>query len=154
MSKKFKLKNEKLWEIIKEQSGLKRKKKALQYECSHKDRKGAVSVKYMHDPDNKFLFRCKQCRKKIDLGILDEDKKGALDTQLKNARKTIISFVDLVKLQSGPKDKKVLEVLANGLKALDVNYHLLKKLIKPNKAKKKLGRHKLNVMYGGKSVLD
>jgi hypothetical protein len=108
----------------------------------------------MHDPENKFLFRCRQCRKKIDLSILDEHENGALEVQLKKARKAMISFVDLVKLQSGPKDKKVLDVLASGLKALDVNYHLLKKLIRPNKQKKKLGRHKLNVMYGGKSVLD
>jgi len=151
---KKKLKNEKIFEIKEAQSGLRRKKKAIQYDCPHKDHKGNVTVKYKNDSEHPYLFKCKQCRAKIDLAILNTEERGELKDQLKGAKKTIESFINLAKIQSNKNDKEILKIFAETQKRNDITYRLLKKLIKPNIQNKKRKKHRLNVSYGSKTLYN
>ena len=147
-------KNNKLAELLElsnAQKGLKIKKKAIQYECPHKDRKGNWMLKQVRGND--FVFKCKLCKdKKVDLSILDASK-GSINEQLKGAFKVFKSGVDLAKIQSNSKDTKTVEILASTLKTLYACRTILKKALKQEKPnRKKGGKRNINVASGGKTL--
>ena len=86
MGKKDKNRLAELLELATQSKTLKAKKKAIQFECCHKDRKGNFALKAT---DKDYVFKCKICKdKKVDLSIMDPAK-GSIEDQLKAAFKTI-----------------------------------------------------------------
>ena len=74
-----------LYELAEQAKGIKMKKKAVQFACCHKDKKGNFRLKPVKDSKNQYLFKCKICKdRKVDLSILNQ-KEGTIKEQLKAA---------------------------------------------------------------------
>jgi hypothetical protein len=160
MSKKKKFKKtwgtEEIYEIISAKRGLNLKKKAIQFDCPHKDKKGNYALRHINNSSNKYLFKCKICKDhKIDLSILDTEHNGPVYDQIKAAFNKFKSAIDLAKLQSNSKDEKILEIFSSTLKKMDATKRILKKTLKQSnkKGKKKFQKVGLNVTSGGHSIL-
>ena len=156
MGKKKKFDQNILYELTKEAKGIRMKKKAVQYACCHKDKKGNYRLKRVKG-DNPYLYKCKICKdKKIDLSILNYKENGSGREQIKKAFRTLKSSADLIKLQTnGAKDEKVIEMVVDFEKKLYAYCKLTKKALKPNKkASKKFAKYNVNVTSGGKSLFN
>mgnify|MGYP006336792429 FL=1 len=150
MGKKDKNRLAELLELATQSKTLKAKKKAIQFECCHKDRKGNFALKAT---DKDYVFKCKICKdKKVDLSIMDPAK-GSIEDQLKAAFKTIKSACDLAKMQSSNKDAKTIELISTSLKKTWATIKVLKKALKSNGSKKKkFKKRNMNVATGGRSL--
>lgn len=147
MSKKNK--SAELLELFMQQRGIKMKKKAIQFECPHKDRKGNIKLK---TTNKMYVYKCKICKdKKVDLSIADISK-GSINDQINAAYRTFKSAIDLAKIQSSSKDTKTLEMLASTLKKIWSTKRVLKKVLEPAKGKKKFVKRGVNVATGGSSL--
>ena len=163
MGKKKKFDQNILYELTKEAKGIRMKKKAVQYACCHKDKKGNYRLKRVKG-DNPYLYKCKICKdKRIDLSILnpyekwDKNKEHPVSVKekIKNAFRTLKSSADLIKLQTnGVKDEKVIEMVVDFEKKLYAYCKLTKKALKPNKKTKKFAKYNVNVTSGGKSLFN
>lgn len=142
-------KSAELLDLFMQQRGIKMKKKAIQFECPHKDRKGNIKLR---TTNKEYVFKCKICRdKKVDLSIVDKSK-GEINDQINAAYRTFKSAIDLAKIQSSPKDTKTLEMLASTLKKIWSTKRVLKKILEPSKGKKKFAKRGVNVVQGGRSL--
>ena len=142
-------KSAELLELFMQQRGIKMKKKAIQFECPHKDHKGHIRLR---STGKEYVFKCKLCRdKKVDLSIVDRSK-GEIGEQINAAYRTFKSAIDLAKIQSSSKDTKTLEMLASTLKKVWSTKRVLKKILAPAKGKKKFSKRGVNVAQGGRSL--
>lgn len=139
-----------LYELAKEAKGIKMKKKAVQFACCHKDKKGNFKLKPVKGTD--FVFKCKVCKdKRVDLSILDQSK-GTIKEQLKKAYRTFKSSADLIKLQSGKNDEEILMKTIDTLKKTYAYVKMATKVLKINKKAKKFNKRNVNVTNSGKSL--
>ena len=144
---------EELYKLTQQSNEIDLKKRALQHKCCHKDRKGRYTIKPV-DGKN-YVFKCKQCKAKLNLSIMDEDNNGPMKEQLKNATKTLKSAFDLFKLQADVnKDKKLIDFAASTMNSVLSMRRLFKKVIcREFQPKKKKNRYTLNVSSGGRSLV-
>lgn len=140
-----------LWELTKASKKLKMKKKAIQFECVHKNKHGKLMLRSTSDP---YVFKCKMCKdKKVDLGICNPAN-GTIEQQLKTSYRIVKSSFDLMKLQSSPKDSAIVATGADLMRRLYAYVKVAKKVLpRDNGKKKKWRRQGLNVTSGGRSVL-
>ena len=142
-----------LYELAKEAKGIKMKKKAVQFACCHKDKKGNFRLKPVKG-DNKFLFKCRICKdKKVDLSILNQ-KNGSIKEQIKKACRILKSSADLIKLQAGHKDDKILAMVIDFEKKAYAYRKLAVKALRSNKKNKKFNKRSVNVTSSGKSLFN
>ena len=144
-----------LYELAEQAKGIKMKKKAVQFACCHKDKKGNFRLKPVKDSKNQYLFKCKICKdRKVDLSILNQ-KEGTIKEQLKAAAVTLKSSADLIKLQSGHKDEKIIAMVVDFEKKLWAYKKLAIKALRANKkGKGKFNKRKVNVTSSGKSLFN
>ncbi|MDY5647019.1 MAG: hypothetical protein SPF22_08465 [Candidatus Onthovivens sp.] len=140
-----------LLEIRNNQKSLKYKKKALQFECCHKDKKGNFTLKPVNGKD--YIFKCRQCKdKKVDLSCVDPQN-GTINEQLKRHYKGLKSIIDFAKLQSNRKDEKLIETFASTLKKIYTCITILKKSVGQRRDKKnKFTKRGIHVTNGGRSL--
>lgn len=145
-----------LYELTKEEKGIKMKKKAVQFACCHKDKKGVFRLRPVKGSNNPYLFRCKICKdKKVDLSILNQ-KEGSVKEQIKKAVRLLKSSADLIKMQTDRnKDEKVIAVVVDFEKKMWAYKKLAIKCLKSNsKKKRKFNKRNLNVTSSGKSLFN
>ena len=131
-----------LYELAEQAKGIKMKKKAVQFACCHKDKKGNFRLKPVKDSQNQYLFKCKIC-------------KDSIKEQLKDAAVTLKSSADLIKLQSGHKDEKIIAMVVDFEKKLWAYKKLAIKALRANKkGKNKFNKRKVNVTSSGKSLFN
>lgn len=150
MGKKNDEKIRELLEIRNNQKSLKYKKKALQFECCHKDKKGNFTLK---STGKDYVFKCRQCKdKKVDLSCVDPNN-GTIKEQLKRHYKGLKSIIDFAKLQSNRKDEKLIETFASTLKKIYTCITILKKSVgQTRNGKKKVSKRNVHVATGGRSL--
>ena len=154
MGKKKKFDQNTLYELTKEAKGIKMKKKAVQFACCHKDKKGNYRLRQVKG-DNPYLFRCKICKdKKIDLSILNQKANGPVKDQIKAACRKLKSSADLIKMQTGNKDEKIIEMVVDFEKKLWAYKKLACKALRSNKKNKKFSKRNVNVTSSGKSLFN
>ena len=153
MSKKKQFDANALYELAKEAKGIKMKKKAVQFACCHKDKKGNFRLKPVKG-DNQYLFKCKICKdKKVDLSILDQSN-GTIKEQIKSAIRKLKSSADLIKLQSSGKDEKEIAFVVDFEKKMWAYGKMAVKCLRSNKKAKKFKKRNVNVTSSGKSLFN
>lgn len=126
----------------------------VQAECYHhgKDSMAPSLIKVKASGDNKYVFKCTNCKKVINLRSMD-------DKTREDALKIIDAMVDLIKIQLDPnkeEDKKLIENLALFQYKLNRRLELAYSAIVLGKSKKRKKRNDDNRTssdFWGKSVV-
>jgi hypothetical protein len=161
MSKELYDPKELLRAINKEKNKTKLKIKKIRSKCNHQGKNDKLWI-YPTKKDETVCV-CKQCRKKIDLGVMVGKDAGAVKKAIKSSGKEFINWIDIAKIQLSPKsDAEALKFLGDVQYSIERSISLLKACVgdgfevhKKNKGNKKKQSNKkkgVRIRTGARSM--